>query len=102
MSHNLDGSMDGSAGAAAAAAAIANAIKANGVLVQVAEEDFLEILNRQEEPLVVWSPRRMFSFSHRYLSSYKGLAFYLKSPHEITLPAHVETIQAGSIQIPGG
>jgi hypothetical protein len=40
-------------GAAAAAAAIAQAIKASGVIVRVESEDFLGILTRQREPLVV-------------------------------------------------
>jgi hypothetical protein len=42
-----------SAAAAGAAAAIAQATKASGVIVRVNSDDFLQIVNRNSEPLVV-------------------------------------------------
>jgi len=89
------------AGAAAAAAAIAQAIKASGAIVRVAPEDFLQILQRQEEPLVVQAMGGFFSTSYLYLSSYKGLAFFTKSPMALPLPSGSEIIQAQKIWIPG-
>jgi len=38
---------------------------------------------------------------HEYLSSYKGLAFFTKSPTELMLPGSAELIRAGKIWTPG-
>jgi len=91
-----------SAGAAAgaAAAAVAQAIKASGVIVRVEPEDFLRILRRQTEPLVVHATGGFFSTSYLYLSSYKGLAFFTKSPAPLGLPNGCEVVQAQKIWIP--
>jgi hypothetical protein len=91
----------GSAGAAAAAAAIAQAIKASGAIVRVEPNDFLRILWRQEEPLVIQATGGFFSTNYQYLSSYKGLAFFTKSPLPLTLPDGAEIVQAQKIWIPG-
>jgi hypothetical protein len=95
-------SAGGAAGAgAAAAAAIAQAIKASGVLVQVAPDEFLRILHRQKEPLVVHAAGGLFRTSYQYLTSYKGLAFYSKTKEPLILPSGCELVKAGSIWIPG-
>ena len=88
------------AGGAAAAAAIANAIKASGVLVNVTPEDFAAILRRTERPLVVTAEGGFFSTRYKYLTSYKGLAFYTKSPQPLMLPTGAEVVNAKSISIP--
>lgn len=90
-----------SAGAAAAAAAVAQAIKASGAIVRVEPADFLRILNRQQEPLVVQASGGFFSTSYQYLSSYKGLAFFTKAPFPLTLPSGCEVVQSQKIWIPG-
>ena len=92
--------MGAAAGAAIAAAAIANAIKASGVLVSVTPEDFAAILRRTDNPLVVASQGGFFSKHYKYLTSYKGLAFYTKSPAPLVLPTGAEIINAKSISIP--
>ena len=95
-------SAGGAAGAAgAAAAAIAQALKASGVLVRVAPAEFLRILRRQREPLVVHAKGGIFRTSYQYLTSYKGLAFFAKSPDPLDLPSGCETVLAGGIWIPG-
>ena len=48
-------------GGAAAAAAISQAIRAAGVIVRVEPGDFLRILERLEEPLVVHATGGFFS-----------------------------------------
>ncbi|MDT7604014.1 MAG: hypothetical protein QOF61_2011 [Acidobacteriota bacterium] len=88
------------AGAAAAAAVIANATKASGVVVRVTAENFLAILKRVESPLVVHASGGFFSTKYQYLVSYKGLAFYTKSPAPIELPRGTELVQAQSIWMP--
>lgn len=88
-------------GAAAAAAAIAQATKASGVIVRVEPAEFLRILGRQEAPLVVYAQGGFLSTNHQYLTSYKGLAFFTKSPEMLDLPARAELVQADKIWIPG-
>jgi hypothetical protein len=76
-----------SAGAAgAAAAAIAQAIKASGVIVHVEPDDFVGILRRQPGALVVQATGGFFTTSYRYLTSYKGLAFFTKAAAPLGLP----------------
>jgi hypothetical protein len=89
-----------SAATAAHAAAIANAIKASGVVVRVEAGDFLNILRRVDQPLVVVSYGGIFKKQHKYLTSYKGLAFFTKSPSALLLPSRIEVIAAKSISIP--
>lgn len=95
------GGAAGGGAAGAAAAAVAQAIKASGAIVRVAPEDFLTILGRQEEPLVISSTGGFFTRSYRYLSSYKGLAFFTKSPQPLSIPGNSEIIDAQKIWIPG-
>ena len=90
----------GAAGAAAAAA-IANAIKASGVLVRMEPREFLSVLSRCENPLVVVAECGIFSKKYQYLTSYKGLAFYTKSSMPLMIGSHVEVISARKIVIPG-
>jgi hypothetical protein len=91
----------GGAEGAAAAAAIANAIKASGAIVRVSPQDFLAILSRTQAPLVVAAPGGLFQGKFNYLTSYKGLAFFCKSPEALMLGGNVEVVQAGKIWIPG-
>jgi hypothetical protein len=86
--------------AAAHAAAVAQAIKASGVLVRVQPEEFLRILNRQEEPLVVRAPAGFLQRGWRYLTSYKGLAFFTKSPESLPLSGRAELVEAQSLWVP--
>jgi hypothetical protein len=89
------------AAAGAAAAAIAQAIRASGVIVQVSADDFLSIVHHQQKALVVHAVAGFFTTSYRYLTSYKGLAFFTASPQELILPSDVEFVIAKKIWIPG-
>ncbi len=86
--------------AAAHAAAIAQAIKASGVVVRVEAADFLHILNRQDEPIVVRARGGFFQASWRYLTTYKGLAFFAESTDPLPLPGRAQVIDARKIWIP--
>jgi hypothetical protein len=88
------------AGAAVVAAAIADAIKASGVLVRVAPDEFQKILTKIERPLVVYAEGTFFSAKYKYLTSYKGLAFYTKSAAPLQLPFETEVIRSKKISIP--
>ena len=89
----------GGAGAAAAAA-IAQAIKASGAIVRVEPWGFEAVLNKQEAPLVVHSYGGFLLKKHRYLSSYKGLAFYTQSPLPLDLPRRSELVEAQAFWMP--
>ena len=88
-------------GAAAAAAAIAAAIKASGVLVKLEPEEFVKLLRRVNDPLIVIAEGGFFGKNYKYLMSYKGLAFFTKSSDPLSLPSGAEVVSAGRIWIPG-
>ena len=92
--------MSNGAGAVAAHAAIANAIKASGVIIRVENKDFLVVIRRVEKPLVVMTEKSFWSPSYKYISSYKGLAFFTKSSELLRLPSDVELVSAKKIHIP--
>ena len=92
------GAAAGAAGAAAAA--IAQAIKASGVIVRVEPQNFAVILARAEAPLVVLAQSGWPKKTYQYLMSYKGLAFFAKSPEPLALPEAAELIVAEKIWIP--
>ncbi|RKY10581.1 MAG: hypothetical protein DRP65_06395 [Planctomycetota bacterium] len=89
----------GTTGAGAAMAAIANAIKASGAIVRLEPQDFLDILARVAEPLVVYSPSGLLT-RHKYLTSYKGLVFFAASKQLLPIPESAEIIHAKKIWVP--
>jgi hypothetical protein len=89
------------AGGVAGAAVIAQAIKASGAIVRVEPMDFLTLLERAENPLLVYCESRFFSTSYQYLMGYKGLVFYTKSRTPLDLPRNIEVVTARKIWIPG-
>ncbi len=90
----------GGAGAAAAAAAIAKAIKASGAIVRVEPSDFQKITAKTDAPLVVRAESGVWSKKYQYLTSYKGLFFYTKSPSELSFGGNAEMVLAKKIWIP--
>jgi len=93
--------MTNGAEGAIAVAAIAEAIKASGAVVRVEPTDFMALLQRAENPLVVYSESRFFYTSYQYLMGYKGLVFYTKSRTPLDLPRNIEIVVAKKIWIPG-
>lgn len=91
----------GSAGGAAAAAAIIQAIKASGVIVKIEPLEFNRLLQSGRDLLVVSAEGGFFTSKRRYLTSYKGLAFYTETVSELSFPDGVEHIQAKKIWVPG-
>jgi hypothetical protein len=85
---------------AAIHAAIANAIKATGVVVRLEPNEWLSVLKRNENAVVVVAEGGMFKKSFRYLTSYRGLAFFTKSDQALVLPGSAEVITAKSISLP--
>ena len=87
-------------GGAAAAAAIAEAIKASGAIVRVESTDFMTILDKADNPLVVCSESKFISKKYHYLTAYRGLIFYTKSATPLMLRPSAEIIQAKKIWVP--
>jgi hypothetical protein len=87
-------------GGAAAYAAIAQAIKASGVIIRVKPEDFVKILEKTRDPLVVVARGGFIKSNHQYLTGYKGLAFFTKSDRPLSLPGGAEVVTAKQIWIP--
>ncbi len=87
-------------GAVGAAVALNEAIKASGAIVQVEPEQFLRLLSKAESPLVVTAKTTFLITRYKYLTSYKGLIFYAKSPTPLELSMAVEVITAKKVSIP--
>lgn len=81
-------------------AAIANAIKATGVVVRMEPSEWMSMLKRNDNAVVVVAQGGMFKKSFRYLTSYRGLAFFTKSDQALMLPGRTEVITAKSISLP--
>jgi len=88
-------------GAAAAYAAIAQAVKASGAIVRVEPDDFLKIISKVKDPLVVVAKGGFVKANYQYLAGCKGLVFFTKSPTALLLPGGAEVIAARQIWIPG-
>ncbi len=87
-------------GASAMLAAMIEATKASGVVVRVDGRAFCEVVERMSAPLVVEATSGIFSKKFCYLTSYKGLAFFTKSPTPLVLPGDTELVRAGKIWVP--
>ena len=87
-------------GTGTADAAMAQAIKVSGAVVQMEPAEFPRLIQRGHEVLVVQATGGVFRTNHPYLTCYKGLAFFTKSPGPPDLPESGEVIQAGKIWNP--
>ena len=88
------------AAGAAAYAAMINAVKASGVVVRMEPADFMALLERTEEPLVVVGTGGVFRKHVQYLTTYRGLAFFTKSPQALQLPRRAEIVTVKTIAVP--
>ena len=65
-------------------------------------EDFLQIAYRADDSLVVMATSKVFGkTSYKYIMGYKGLAFYTKSPSQLSFGSGAEVVHAKTIWIPG-
>jgi len=101
MAHSAGAVTAATTAGATAAAAIAQAIKASGAIVKAEPNDFLILVGRSKNPLVVVAEGGVFRKNYQYLSSYKGLAFFAKSSTPLNLPGDAEVVQCEKIWIPG-
>jgi hypothetical protein len=87
-------------GGGAGAAAYISALKAMGTVVTVEPNEFLRVLARSEDPLVVTAMGGLFRKHHQYVTAYKGLVFHTKSPEPFPLEGAVELVRAKRIWVP--
>jgi hypothetical protein len=91
--------MTGTEGFVAAAAA-AQVIKAMGPIVRVEPEQFLRLVGRQEEPLVIRARGSFLEARWQYLTSFRGFVFYTKGKEPLPLPGRAEILEAKRIWVP--
>jgi hypothetical protein len=85
---------------ASGAAAIALAIQVSGTIVKMEPQQFQQLLNRSDAPLVVQTYGGAFGKKYQYLFSYKGLAFHTSSKERLILPGKAEVVDAKGIWVP--
>jgi hypothetical protein len=76
------------------------AVQSFGIIVTVSPVTFAKIIAQQERPLIITALGGFFRHYHRYLTSYKGLAFFTKSSVPLELPDMSEIVYARKIRIP--
>ncbi len=68
-----------------------------GTGVRIKSEDFMTIVSKSEEPLVVETAEGFFTKIYKYATAYKGFVFFTESLNRLHFNAHTEIIQAQSI-----
>ena len=90
--------------AAVAGGAVAQyqASAAMGVVITVEADDFLQIVSKTDNPLVVVAAERKLGkgIQYKYLMSYRGLVFYTVTDDPLRLPASTEFVQTAKIRVP--
>ena len=79
---------------------VLNAVKACGGVVTVGPVEFLAIVGRTEDPFVLWCEGGWINKHFKYLTSYRGLTFYCKSPTPLEMPFEAEMVAANKISVP--
>ncbi|MEM9922219.1 MAG: hypothetical protein AAF915_00435 [Cyanobacteria bacterium P01_D01_bin.50] len=68
-----------------------------GTGVRIKPEDFMAIISKSEDPLVVETAEGFFTKIYKYATAYKGFVFFTESLNRLQFTAHTEIIQAQSI-----
>ena len=92
--------MSAAVAGASAQAGVIRAIQASGVIVRVEPAEFQRLLDQMEEPLVVHALGGFFQPRHRYLTSFRGLAFFTFHADPLVLPGGCLVVEAQRIWIP--
>lgn len=88
-------------GGAAAAAAIAQAIKASGAIVRMEPNDFMQIVGRADEAIVVMATSKIFGrTTYKYITSFRGLTFFTKSSSRLSFGSGALMVSAKNIWVP--
>ncbi len=68
-----------------------------GMGVRVKPEDFMKILSKSTEPLVVVSGEGFFTKIYKYATAYKGFVFFTESLDSLKMDSDVEIIYAQNL-----
>lgn len=79
---------------------IQQALKMNGVFVQLTIEDFKKLISKNEGLVIVVSKTGLFTTRYLHVMSYKGLVFYCKCKEPLPISSKNETIYSNSISLP--
>ncbi len=79
---------------------IRQALKMNGVFVQLTVEDFRKLISKNEGLVIVVSKTGLFTTRYLHVTSYKGLVFYCKCKEPLPISSKNETIYSNSISLP--
>ncbi len=69
--------------------------RGTGVCVKL--EDFLIILSKCEQPLVIVTSEGFFTKIYKYVTAYKGFVFFTESLDKLQFSSNVEIIYAQSL-----
>ncbi|MEM7579306.1 MAG: hypothetical protein ACFB02_06925 [Mastigocoleus sp.] len=69
----------------------------NGTGVRVKCDDFMSILSRSEDPLVVFTAEGLFTKIYKYVTAYKGFIFFTESLDKLHFDSKIEIIHALSL-----
>lgn len=69
--------------------------RGTGVCVKL--EDFLNILSKSAEPLVIVTSEGYFTKIYKYVTAYKGFVFFTESLDKLEFGSNIEIIYAQSI-----
>ncbi|TAF07810.1 MAG: hypothetical protein EAZ77_08540 [Nostocales cyanobacterium] len=69
--------------------------RGTGVCVKL--DDFLAIISKSEEPLVIVTSEGFFTKIYKYVTAYKGFVFFTESLDKLDFGGNVEIIYAQSI-----
>lgn len=79
---------------------VQNALKMNGVFVKIEVNEFLKLINENENLLIVHNETGIFTNQYLYLTAYKGFIFCCKSKDQLPLPEKNEKIYAQRVALP--
>ncbi|MEM7554368.1 MAG: hypothetical protein AAF378_09755 [Cyanobacteria bacterium P01_A01_bin.84] len=68
-----------------------------GTGVRVKCEDFMSILSKSEEPLVIFTAEGLFTKIYKYVTAYKGFVFFTESLNKLHFDSKIEIIHALSL-----
>ncbi len=89
-----------SAGGTSAYLLIMEAKKAMGSIIHIENKDFLDLVKKEENPLVVFHHGGVLRKVYSYLFSWQGYIFVTKSQKKLSLPGKTQVIKAKKLELP--
>jgi hypothetical protein len=68
-----------------------------GTGVRVKVEDFLSILSKNQDPLVIVTSEGLFTKIYKYITAYKGFVFFTESLDRLDFNSNTEIIYAQNL-----